>query len=131
MRISRRQYAFGLAGVACLAQGAAALGCAIAPPVVVERCAVDQSVVEQRIYAPGSVLPPVEVLRRNGIRPRSMTRTEDGTVYLIPFDTLEARVKAWDRFNTDENWCVIRDRGTVALHEVRVYPAGKIFEISL
>ena len=115
MRISRRQFACGIAGVA-------ALGSATGRP---------PGVVERRIYAPGSVLPPPEILRRNGVRPRSIARTGDGTVYLIAFDTLEARVKAWDRFNADHDWCVIRNAGTVALEEVQVYPAGKIFEISL
>ena len=115
MRISRRQFACGIAGVA-------ALGSATGRPSLV---------VERRIYAPGSVLPPPEILRRNGIQPRSIARTDDGTVYLIAFDTLEARVKAWDRFNADQDWCVIRNAGTVALREVQVYPAGKIFEISL
>jgi hypothetical protein len=105
MRISRRQFARGVAGIA-------ALGSAIArPPRVVER----------RIYALGSALPPPEILRRNGIWIGSMAGTENGTVYLIAFDTLEARVKAWDRFNADEDWCVIRDAGNVALQEIRVY----------
>ena len=60
-----------------------------------------------------------------------MKRQQNGTAYSIPFASTEARVKAWDRFNADENWCMIRDAGTVALQEVQVYPAGKIFEISL
>jgi hypothetical protein len=105
MRISRRQFACGIAGVAVMGSVTAR------PPGVVER----------RVYAPGSVLPPPEILRRNGIRPESIARAEDGTVYLIAFDTLEARVKAWDRFNADEDWCVIRDAGNVALQEIRVY----------
>ena len=120
MRISRRQFACGLAGIA-------SLGSATARP----RAVVDQRIVERRIYAPGSVLPPAEILRRSGIRPGSIARTGDGTIYLIAFDSLEARVKAWDRFNADEDWGVIRDAGAVALQEVQVYPAGKIFEISL
>ena len=115
MRISRRQFACGIAG-------AAALGSATGRRSLV---------VERRIYAPNSVLPPPEILRRNGIRPGSIARTDDGTVYLIAFDTLEARVKAWDQFNADQDWYVLRNAGTVALQEVQVYPAGKIFEISL
>ena len=107
--------------------GVAALGSVAARP----RDVVDQRVVERRIYAHGSALPPLEILRRHGIRPRSMARTDDGTAYLIAFHTLDARVKAWDQFNADEDWCAIRDAGTVALQEVQVYPAGKIFEISL
>jgi hypothetical protein len=108
MRISRRQFAYGIAG-------AAALGCPTALP---------SGVVERRIYARGSALPSPEILRRNGIRVRSIARTEDGTVYLIAFDTLEARIKAWDRFNADEAWCAIRDEGRVALQEIRVHAAA-------
>ncbi len=95
------------------------------------RLVVDRQIIERRIYAPGSVLPPREVLHRHGIRPVSVKRRPNGTVYSIPFASIEARVKAWDRFNADEEWCALRDAGTVALQGVRIYPAGKIFEISL
>jgi hypothetical protein len=115
MRISRRQFACGIAGVAALGSAGSRL------PVIVER----------RVYAHGSVSPQREVLQRHGIRPVSVKREQNGIVYLIPFSSVEARVKAWDRFNADEDWCEIRDAGTVALREVQVYPAGKIFEISL
>ena len=115
MRISRRQFACGIVGIAALGSAPDR------PPGVVER----------RSYAHGSVLPPMEVLRRHGIDPVSVKRQKDRIAYSISFDSAEARIKAWDRFNADEDWCVIRDAGTVALQEVRVYPAGKIFEISL
>ena len=118
MRISRREFAYGLTGIAI---GAAAAN----PPVIRER----------RVYVPGSALPPPEILHRNGIRPVSVERTPTGTAYLIPFASLEARVNAWDGFNADEDWCAIRDAGNVALKEIRVYPClypgGKIFEMSL
>jgi hypothetical protein len=115
MRISRRQFASGIAGVA-------AIGSAMARPL---------GIIERRIYAPGSVLPPRDVLQRHGIHPASVKRQESGTVYWISFASVEARVKAWDRFNADDDWCVIREADTVALQEVQVYPAGKIFDISL
>jgi hypothetical protein len=114
MRISRRQFACGLAGFACLAPAAAARGH-----------------IERRAYAPGSVLPPTAILRRYGIHPASVKQQQNGTVYLMAFSSLEARVKAWDQFNADEEWCMLRDAGVVALREIQVYPAGKIFEISL
>jgi hypothetical protein len=120
MRISRRQFACGIAG-------AAALGSRTARPPGV----VDGRILERRIYALGSVLPPLEVLERHGIHPVSVKRRQYGVAYSISFASAEARVKAWDRFNADEDWCVIRDGGTVALREIQVYPAGKIFEISL
>jgi hypothetical protein len=110
MRITRREFAYGIAGTALTATAAG-------PPFIYER----------RVYAPGSTLPPAEILSRHGIRPVSVK----GTEYLIPFASLEARTRAWDRFNTDDFWCALRDRGSVTLKEIRVYPGGKIFEMSL
>src|ERR1019366_1223099 len=110
MRITRREFAYGIAGTALAATAAE-------PPLIYER----------RVYAPGSTLPPPEILGRHGIRPVSVK----GTEYLIPFASLEARTRAWDRFNTDDVWCEMRDAGSVALKEISVYPGGKIFEMSL
>jgi hypothetical protein len=115
MRMSRREFTCGLTGIAVAA------GTTAEPPAIHER----------RSYASGSALPTPEILHRNGIRPMSIERTRGGAAYLIPFASLEARVHAWDRFNADEDWCAIRDAGKVALNEIRVYPAGKIFEMSL
>ena len=120
MRISRRQFACGIVG-------AAALGSRTARSRVV----VEGRIFERRTYALGSVLPPREVLERHGIHPVSVKRQQNGTEYSVAFASAEARVKAWDRFNADEDWCVIRDGGRVELREVQIYPAGKIFEISL
>jgi hypothetical protein len=115
MRISRRQFACGIAGVA-------ALGSATART---------QAIIERRTYAFGSVLPPREVLRRHGIHPVAVKGQQDSVTYSISFASVEARVQAWDRFNADPDWCALRDGGNVALQEIQVYPAGKIFEISL
>jgi hypothetical protein len=120
MRINRRQFACGIAGVAALGSAAGR------PPV-----AVDRRIAERRIYASESVLPPRELLERSGIHPVSVKRQQNDTAYVISFASVEARVKAWDRFNADPEWCALRDTGPVALREVQVYPAGKIFEISL
>ena len=110
MRITRREFAYGLAGAAIAAT-------ASQPALIYER----------RVYAPGSTLPPPEILSRHGIRPVSV----QGAAYLIPFTSLDARTRAWDRFNTDEDWCSLRDRGRVTLQEIQIYPGGKIFEMSL
>ena len=110
MRITRREFAYGIAGTAV------ATTAALPPPIY-----------ERRVYAPGSALPPREILSRHGIRPTSVS----GTAYLIPFASLEARARAWDRFNTDDVWCALRDAGRVALKEIQIYPGGKIFEMSL
>jgi hypothetical protein len=110
MRITRREFAYGIAGTAVAAA-------AVQPPLIYER----------RVYASRSTLPPPGILSRHGIRPVSIK----GAEYLIPFASLEARARAWDRFNTDEDWCAIRDAGSVTLIDIQVYPGGKIFEMSL
>ncbi len=122
MRFSRRQFACGLAGAFGLA-GVTALATATTPDPA--------GIWERRVYAHGSALPTAEALRRSGVCPVSLECTNEGTVYVIPFVTLEARAQAWDRFNADQEWHAIRDLRNVALREIRVYPAGKIFEISL
>ena len=101
MRITRREFAYGVAGAALAATAAES-------PLLYER----------RVYAEGSTLPPPEILSRHGIRPVSVK----GTEYLIPFASLEARTRAWDRFNTDDVWCAMRDAGSVALKEIQIYP---------
>jgi hypothetical protein len=103
MRLSRRAFALGLTAAA-FALGAGA----------------SSQVTERRVYDQGSVLPPRELLVRNRIRPASIRHTPQGAEYLIPFDSLEARAKAWDRFNTDPEWCSLRDRGNVRLRELVV-----------
>jgi hypothetical protein len=113
MRMSRREFACGLTGIATAA------------------AAFDPPINERRVYAPGSAIPPLEILHRNGILPVSVKQTKDGTVYLIAFESLEARVQAWDRLNADDGWCAIRNASVVAIKEIRVYPGGKIFEMSL
>ena len=110
MRITRREFAYGIAGTAVVAAAAQT-------PLIYER----------RVYASGSTLPPLEILSRHGIRPVSVR----GSEYLISFASLEARTRAWDRFNTDHVWCAMRDAGSVTLKEIQVYPGGKIFEMSL
>ena len=114
MRISRRDFACGLTGIAIASA-------AVTQPKV--------EIYEHRVYATNSALPALETLRRNGIHPARVKPVSDGTAYLIPFASLEARSRAWDRFSTDEDWCAIRSNAVV--REIRVYPAGKIFEMSL
>ncbi|MDP9112824.1 MAG: hypothetical protein M3O20_03990 [Acidobacteriota bacterium] len=110
MRITRREFAYGIAGSALAARAAG-------QPLIYER----------RVYAPGSTLPRPEILERHGIRPVFVK----GSEYLIPFASFAERARAWDLFNNDENWCELRDAGNVSLEEIQIYPGGKIFEMSL
>src|SRR4051812_50149372 len=112
MRISRRDFAYGLAGgLAGVTAGASGS--------VVATASTHAGLWERRVYAHGSPLPSPESLRRSGIRPVSITRTPEGTAYLFPFVTREARAKAWDRFNTDEEWCSIRSQSSVVVREIQ------------
>src|SRR5258706_16234616 len=89
----------GGGGLACAVTGIAAAAAAFEPPVTNE----------WRVYSSGSALPPLEILNRNGILPVSVKQTQGGTAYLFAFKSLEARVQAWDRLNTDEAWGALRD----------------------
>jgi len=105
MRISRRKFACGLTGFA--------LAAAAGQPLAIW---------ERRVYLGGSALPPTEILEHNGIRVVSVTPTNDVTAYLFAFESLEARISAWDRFNADEAWGAIRSGRQVAVKEIRVCP---------
>ena len=62
-----------------------------------ERCADRESIFELREYQ--SQAPDLAALRRYGIDPiRSM-----GATLLIPFESLEARDRAWTRFNVEHH----------------------------
>jgi hypothetical protein len=56
--------------------------------------------------------------------------------FLIPFDSLEERSQAWDRFNSDSEWALVR--GGLRLTGMTIFvkssggqPGGRIFEMSL
>jgi NIPSNAP len=57
--------------------------------------------------------PEVKIFHRVGIHPVFYTSTVFGAnrpnlTYLIPFDSLAAREKAWDAFGADEEWVKVR-----------------------
>jgi hypothetical protein len=114
MNFSRRELVLGLAGIA-----------------MAGRAATSAQVLERRVYGYGSVLPPEEALHRNGIRRAWVRFALQGTEYGFTFDSLASRAQAWDRFNADREWCVLREAGSVRLTEITLYPGGKIFEMSL
>jgi hypothetical protein len=84
------------------------------------RADAGRQVVERRAYGKGSLLPSRELLVRNGIRPTSIRQTPGGTEYTISFDSLEARAKAWDSFNSDPEWCELRARGAIQVVEIAI-----------
>lgn len=123
---SRRQFVFVLAGAAAarrtFAQGRAKRS------IDAER----RTIVERRVYDRSGVVPPASVLRRCGLdrfhrhdEPPSAT-LKSGTLspvtFLMLFASLEERARAWDRFNTDPEWCRLRESGPVRLQEISFPP---------
>jgi len=84
------------------------------------RADAGRPVVERRTYGKGSLLPSRELLVRNGIRPTSIRQMPEGAEYAITFDSLEERAKAWDRFNSDPEWCKLRARGAIQVVEIAI-----------
>ena len=107
MQLSRREILLGITGAAVTASAA-------------ERISQPARISERRVYAEGSIVPPAQVLARSGIRVESARSTTQGTEYLFTFDSLEQRTQAWDRCNTDAEWCVLRKTGAVLLREIAI-----------
>ncbi|HEV2199021.1 MAG TPA: hypothetical protein VGR73_04310 [Bryobacteraceae bacterium] len=109
--MSRRQFVFVLA-----AAPAARL------PALAQGKAEPRTIVEQRVYDRAGVIPPDFVLRRSGIQ-WFTRRDEPGRVtFLTRFASPVARARAWDRCNTDSEWCALRESGAVLLKEIS-FPA--------
>ena len=58
--------------------------------------------------------PEIKIFHRSGIHPVFYTSTVFGLnrpnlTYLIPFDSLAAREKAWNSFSADEEWVRVRN----------------------
>ena len=110
MRVSRRAFALGLTSAAFAATaGAQPEGSGASPPIL-----------ERRVYERKSPMPSRRLLIRNGIRPVSIRPTAQGIEYQVAFTSLEARARAWDRFNCDPEWCALRATGSVRLREIVV-----------
>jgi hypothetical protein len=77
-------------------------------------------VIEKRIYAKEGVLPSWELLVRSGVQRVSIHHSPRGAEYVMRFDTLESRARAWDRFNSDPEWCALRTQGSVQLLEMSI-----------
>jgi len=77
--------------------------------------------------------PETKIFARSGIHPVLYGDTLFGTdmpnlTYLIPFDSLGAREKAWDTFNADPEWLKVREESNkngqlVSVSNVSIYRA--------
>ena len=122
--VSRRQFARVLAGSAAVfAIGAPIALDAIVGPRLPRRLLVHglstaAVFFELRVYGshPRAMLP---ILERHGIRP-VLQRLG---AYLIPFESLEGRQRAWDAFNADPDWHALREVGPLRVKEISLYRA--------
>jgi hypothetical protein len=77
--------------------------------------------------------PETKIFARSGIHPVLYTSTIIGPdmpnlAYLIPFDSLGAREKAWDTFNADPEWLKVREESNkngqlVSVSNISIYRA--------
>ena len=125
---SRRQFACVLAGFAAAPafakQGGIALDAFAAPHLprrlIVHEIDTRAAIFELRVY--GSHPRAMQaILERHRIRPAVRESSGIGTAYLIPFESLEARQRAWDAFNADPDWHALRARGQVDVKEISLY----------
>jgi hypothetical protein len=130
--VSRRQFARVLAGFAAVpafAKTAPVELQAIAGPrlprkILVQGISRGTVLFELRVY--GSHPRAMRaILERHGIRPALREPSALGTAYLIPFESLDARQRAWDAFNADPDWHALRAGGQVNVREISLYRPAK------
>jgi hypothetical protein len=123
-QVSRRQFARVLAGLAAARAFAEPRGVALDAFVAAQlprRLMVHDidaraAVFELRVYGSHPRAMPA-ILERHGIRP---VLQEPGA-YLIPFDSLEARQRAWDQVNADPDWHALQAHGQISVKEISLY----------
>jgi hypothetical protein len=103
MDLSRRQFV-GLLGVSRVAFSTPA--------------ARGEPIVERRVYDHASVIPPESVLKRCGLHRFRRYDGPERVTFLVRFASTGERARAWDRFNTDPEWCRLRAGGDVRLKEL-------------
>jgi hypothetical protein len=74
------------------------------------------AVFELRVYGPHPRAMP-SILERHGIRPV----LQESGAYLIPFESLEARQRAWDQVNADPDWHALQAHGQISVKEISLY----------
>ena len=123
-QVSRRQFAGALAGLAAARAFAAPRGVALDAFVaaqlprrlIVHNIAPGAGVFELRVYGSHPRAMPA-ILERHGIHP---VLQEPGA-YLIPFESLEARQRAWDQVNADPDWHALQAHGQISVKEISLY----------
>jgi hypothetical protein len=93
---------------------------ATAAPSALRSVFEGQAVIERRVYDRRGAVPPVRVMRRCGIALLSSENAGTEVVLKISFPSLAERTCAWDRFNSDPEWCALRATRAVRLTEISI-----------
>jgi hypothetical protein len=84
--------------------------------IVVPGVNLSPGVFELRVYASKPRAMRC-ILKRHGIR----VVLRHGSAFLLQFDSLEVRQKAWDQFNADPEWHALLAREPVDVREISLY----------
>jgi len=107
MQITRRQFAI-VSGISTgMARAAAAGGKEYA-----------RATVERRVYDRAGAVPPVSALQRCGMTHVRCRDRGTNVELAIVFRSFAERACAWDRFNSDPEWCALRESREVRLREI-------------
>src|SRR5713101_2308643 len=121
-RVSRRQFAQLLAGSAAVfAMG----GPQLPRRLIVHGLSTAAGLFEFRVYGSHPRAMPA-ILERHGIRPALREPSAIGTAYLFPFESLEARQRAWDQVNTDPDWHSLQAHGQISVKEISLYHVAAV-----
>lgn len=78
---------------------------------------VAPGIFELREYRSG---PGIGMLHRSGIHPVLYSSTPMGQTYLIPFESLQDRERAWSRFAADPEWVKAR-KGSMEVRGISLW----------
>src|SRR5579864_8359955 len=126
--VSRRQFARILAGFTAASAVTKPRGIALeafAGPRLPHRLIVHNidprpAIFELRVYASHPHAMQA-LLERHGIRPVLREPNATGIAYIFPFESLEARQRAWDAFSADHGWHALRAGSQVDVREISLY----------
>jgi hypothetical protein len=82
-------------------------------------------IVERRVYESAGAAPPASVLRRCGITVVRYEETPAHVELVMHFPSLEERVRGWDGFNSDPEWCALREGREVRLVGMAIDAASR------
>jgi hypothetical protein len=118
MHVTRRYFGRMLSGLSGMTLSIAPL---LLRPASATPTGAD-AVVERRVYDRAGAVPPASVMRKCGIRLVASENAGTTVVLTVSFRSLAERACVWDRFNSDPEWCALREAREVRLREIAILP---------